>query len=122
MSTQPPQLSGEEKHSNRVFWQDQINKWKESTLTITEYCRNHKLSIDQFKYWQYRFAPEMIKSRKLKKPFFTKVQIAQSKVFDNSIENANANFQLTVRDVQLQIPPQFDTLALKRLLDCLGVK
>ena len=41
----------------RRFWEQQIQQWKESDLTQTEFCRLHNLKAHQFTYWKKRFQP-----------------------------------------------------------------
>jgi len=39
----------------RRFWKQQIEHWKESGLTQTEFCRLHNLKTHQLTYWKKRF-------------------------------------------------------------------
>lgn len=47
-----------EQLNRRVFWQGHLERWQSSRITATAYCKEHELSIDRFKYWQYRILPE----------------------------------------------------------------
>ena len=52
MTTQPRAEQLEEK---RRYWKQQIEHWKESGLTQTEFCRLHNLKTHQLTYWNKRF-------------------------------------------------------------------
>jgi hypothetical protein len=39
----------------RRFWEQQIQQWKASSLTQTEFCRLHNLKTHQLTYWKKRF-------------------------------------------------------------------
>jgi hypothetical protein len=39
----------------RRFWKQQIQHWKDSGLTQTEFCRLHNLKAHQLTYWKKRF-------------------------------------------------------------------
>lgn len=48
--------------TKRAFWQQHMETWQASQLKATEYCREQSLSIQQFKYWQYRLVPQTKKT------------------------------------------------------------
>ena len=35
----------------KIYWKNQIQKWKETGLTQKEYCRRSQLNKHTFKYW-----------------------------------------------------------------------
>ena len=39
----------------RRFWEQQIEQWKDSGLSQTEFCRFHNLKAHQLTYWKKRF-------------------------------------------------------------------
>jgi len=39
----------------RLFWEQQIQQWKDSGLTQTEFCHLHNLKPHQLTYWKKRF-------------------------------------------------------------------
>ncbi len=41
-----------ERKENVKFWQEHLEKWKESGLFQAEYCRQNKLSHNRFTYWK----------------------------------------------------------------------
>ena len=47
-----------EQAKKRTFWQEHLKSWQSSLMTATAYCREQGLSIDRFKYWQYRTLPK----------------------------------------------------------------
>ena len=47
----------EEIAEKRRFWQRQIQQWKDSGLTQTEFCHLHNLKPHQLTYWKKRFQP-----------------------------------------------------------------
>ena len=38
----------------RKYWQQNIEAWKQSQLTQSEYCKQHNLSLASFGYWRTR--------------------------------------------------------------------
>jgi hypothetical protein len=38
--------------SRTAYWQEQINRWKTSGQSRLAYCKQHRLSYPQFRYWQ----------------------------------------------------------------------
>jgi len=38
----------------RRFWQPHLDRWAESGLSQSEYCRRHDLSRHRFSYWKAR--------------------------------------------------------------------
>jgi len=49
------QSRAEQLEEKRRFWKQQIEHWKESGLTQTEFCRLHNLKNHQLTYWKKRF-------------------------------------------------------------------
>lgn len=41
----------------RNFWKHHIDRWQESGLSQTEYCRRQNLKPHQLAYWKKRFLP-----------------------------------------------------------------
>ncbi|HLF67594.1 MAG TPA: IS66 family insertion sequence element accessory protein TnpB [Gammaproteobacteria bacterium] len=37
-----------------IFWQQHIQAWQRGSLSQTEYCRQHELSLATFGYWRRR--------------------------------------------------------------------
>lgn len=52
------QSRAEQIAEKRQFWERQIQQWKDSGLTQTEFCRLHGLKSHQLTYWKKRFQPE----------------------------------------------------------------
>jgi len=49
------QSRAEQLEEKRHYWKQQIEHWKESGLTQTEFCRLHNLKAQQLTYWKKRF-------------------------------------------------------------------
>ena len=49
------QFRAEQLEEKRRFWKQQIEHWKESGLTQTEFCRLHNLKAHQLTYWKKRY-------------------------------------------------------------------
>jgi hypothetical protein len=50
------QLSrAEQLEQKRSYWKQHIERWQETGLTQTEYCRQHNLKHHQLIYWKKRF-------------------------------------------------------------------
>ena len=44
-------IKNEEKVRN---WENIILRWKQTSLSMTQFCKSENLSIDTFKYWKYK--------------------------------------------------------------------
>ena len=51
------QSRAEQIAEKRRFWKQQIQQWKDSGLTQTEFCHLHNLKPHQLTYWKKRFQP-----------------------------------------------------------------
>lgn len=49
------------------YWQGHIERWSTSSISASRYCREHTLSLNQFKYWQERISTQ-------KTPLFVEVE------------------------------------------------
>jgi len=49
------QTETKKRDSNKQYWTDQINGWKQSGISQTGYCEEHNLNPHTFKYWKYKF-------------------------------------------------------------------
>lgn len=49
------QSRAEQLAEKRRFWEQQIQQWKDSGLSQTEFCRLHNLKAHQLTYWKKRF-------------------------------------------------------------------
>jgi uncharacterized Rmd1/YagE family protein len=85
-------LSPEERKS---FWAEQIDKWRESGLSRTAYCKQTGINLSQLVYWLKKEEPT---NSALKSPSsaFIKVQSALSS--PRSFFSEDASFRLTVGD------------------------
>jgi len=45
----------EQLEQKRIYWKQHIDRWQETGITQTEYCRRHKLKHHQLVYWKKRF-------------------------------------------------------------------
>ena len=46
-----------------VYWQSQINSWRESGQSQQAYCKTHELSYTRFIYWRRKFEGKLKRSR-----------------------------------------------------------
>ena len=46
-----------------VYWQGQINRWRESGQSQQAYCKTHDLSYTRFIYWRRKFEGKLKRSR-----------------------------------------------------------
>ncbi len=47
------------------IWQQHIDNWKDSGLSQTEYCKQHKIKLHNLQYWRKRLSACTKKSRAL---------------------------------------------------------
>ena len=46
-----------------VYWQEQINSWRESGQSQQTFCKTHELSYTRFVYWRRKFEGKSKRAR-----------------------------------------------------------
>ena len=103
----------------RAYWQDHLARWQKSERTATAYCREHQLSVDTFKYWQYRILPETRGSRSCKE--FVEVCITertQHATIETTIEATTILLE-TPSGYKVHLPRNLSQAELSKLFCCL---
>lgn len=119
-----PTLSHQElAKKKRAHWQRHITNWKTSQLNASNYCREHKLNHDQFKYWQYQLAPETKKSPAKQATTFCEVEMANDATLIEKRPWLSDYFEVYIdKNLILRIPLTVESQQLKTLLTCLDVQ
>jgi hypothetical protein len=99
----------EQKHRN---WREHINRWQDSGLSHSEYCRQHGLTYHQFLYWRKKFVP------KTEKPTLSLVEVSL-RALDPPPEGNTGVSALRVSfrpDLGIDVLPGFDPPTLQQIL------
>jgi hypothetical protein len=59
-------------------WPQHFERWRQSGLTQSEYCRQEQLSRHRFKYWRRKLEPEGVRRRRKRESGFVPVQVRAS--------------------------------------------
>ncbi len=90
-------------------WQYHIENWSSGSLSKDQYCKEHKISLHQFYYWQKRFKKANEPTSKPAMAFAQVVPVKYSQIKDT--------FELHLPSgAYLKIAPHFDEAVLSRLL------
>lgn len=88
----------------RRLWKAHLDKWEESGLSQSEYCRRHDLSRHRFSYWKARIRPQNLP-----------VELAQ--VPSGALNVGPSVLKLNLpQGVQVEIPDNFSQETLERVL------
>jgi len=102
-----PNISKENGEYLARYWKSHIDKWSDSGLTQTEYCRQNKISRDRFTYWKTKF----------KKNNFPVDFVQVSEV---SQVMRTADLKLNIGGgLQIEIPENFSQVTLEQVLKIL---
>jgi transposase-like protein len=77
--------------SSNELWRERVNAFLESGMRVGDYCRQHELSQDRFRYWRNRYSPDSVPRRKktpARKTSFIQIKSAPIKqeVISTSVE------------------------------------
>lgn len=88
----------------RRLWKAHLDKWEESGLSQSEYCRRHNLSRHRFSYWKARIKPKNLP-----------IELAQvpSEALNIGSSVLKLNFP---QGVQVEIPDGFSQETLEKVL------
>ena len=93
----------------RRFWKQQIEHWKESGLTQTEFCRLHNLKIHQLTYWKKRFHS--------KQEQVSLVELQWSPALQPTLSPSGSPLRLILSDqYRIDIDRGFDPLTLQQVV------
>ena len=110
----------DKKSKTQKNWENHINVWKASNLTIAEYARQAKIATSSFHLWKSRLLKEKQQSLA---PQFAEISLPlineAQKTIDFQQNTKKTNFILQIKDYRLEIPYNFDKKTLSSLLDCL---
>jgi len=102
-----PNTSKENGESLAIYWKTHIEKWSDSGLTQTKYCKQNKISRDRFTYWKRKF-----KKKDLPVEFVRVSHVSQVM--------RTADLKLNIgADLQIEIPEGFSQVTLEQILKVL---
>ncbi len=108
-----------EQLNRRTLWEGHMERWQKSALTATAYCKEQQLSIDSFKYWQYRILPHTRGSRGGKE--FVEVCLTEHRrpaVIENARESVSILLE-TPLGYKIHLPRDLSQTELSLLLSSL---
>ena len=109
----PAQTRSEELEQKRVYWKQHIERWRSSSQTQRDYCREHRLRPHQFTYWKKRFVQTDTGIT------FVPLKIRRSVQSGSGMRPASELRINVGRDLQIEIGPDFDAHLLRRLMTTL---
>ena len=106
-------LKTKKRSFNRInFWNNHFTKWKESSLTQAEYCRQNKLDEQLFSKWK-------IKINKNDNPAFVEIK----KEITSKKELSASNIELEIfNKITIKLKPDFCPATLLKLLNVFGIQ
>jgi hypothetical protein len=95
---------------NRQRWLERVQAWKQSGLSQKEFCEQHQLGLASFQRWRRIFMAKE-PSKEAEPVTFLPVSV---------MEPSSSSLTLRVNDnLQIEIPPGFDPLTLKQVIQVL---
>ena len=102
-----------------VYWKNLIKEWKNSGLSQAEFCQQNKIAQSNFFNWRKRLQEKGVD---LPRVLLAPVSIKQEEPKRVKPTFSSAPIVLLLKNqVRLEITAHTDKLALKRLLEVLGV-
>jgi transposase-like protein len=93
------------------FWRRMVRQWRDSGLSIAEFCRRQGLSAASFHAWR-----RIVAQRDLEAASFVPVRV-RAETGAGATDRAASGLELVLQgDRRLQIGPAFDDATLRRLL------
>ena len=101
--------------AKRKFWRNHLNNWRESGLSLKEYCRRHDLSYRRSLYWKKKYPTRLPSVANVVE---IKVDHPPAPVRDTFRSSLSLVFRAGYR---LEIEPGFDRGTLKEIIKTLEV-
>ena len=95
----------------RKIWKSRLEEWARTNLSQVDYCRKHDLKKHQFTYWKRKFEKETL-------PSIEFVEIPKESPVPLHINHEPLKLAISSR-FTIEIPDDFDTDTLKRVLQIL---
>ena len=91
------------------YWQSHIDKWGNSGLSQSEYCRQNNISRDRFTYWKIKFKRKNLP-----------LEIVQVSHVSHVMPKTDLKLNIGA-DIQIVIPEDFSQVTLEMVLKTLKV-
>ncbi len=102
-----------ERKKKRNYWRRHLQKWRDSGLPQTQYCRNKNLSLKSFGYWKRKLSEKTEPPPKL-------VQLPAPQLFTPPLKTGSPQpAGLTLihsQSIRIEIAEDFSSIALGKLL------
>lgn len=92
------------------MWRKLLIEHKTTDLTIKSFCEVNDVRVHQFTYWRDKIEKGIVRKKK-KKSSFIKVS-----TINNTHSSINTPFTLEVNKIKIDIPINFDSLSLTKLI------
>ena len=97
----------------RLYWQEHIERWRNSGMTQKDYCRQNGLKWSTFHYWKQRLRE--------KSSSLNIVQVSLGPLgSNNSVQDWHGLVLLIGDRYKVQVGDEFNPAALARLVQTLG--
>ena len=109
----------QERGSRESYWGPELARWRASGLSATEYCRQNKLKLHTFKYWQYRLKFRLESKSASEPELFSEITpLVQTRQSSRSSESSGLEL-ITTANYRIAISRSFDSSTLRQLLQAL---
>jgi hypothetical protein len=98
--------------SKEQFWQQMVQRWQQSALSVRAFCAQHGLSEPSFYGWRRRFAQRTTEAV----PFVPVRVVSEAATSGGAIDSGSAVELVLGKGRRLRIAPGFDAVTLQRLL------
>jgi hypothetical protein len=102
------------KTSKREYWQDQIEKWQESNLSQSAFCKQSGVKLSTFMYWRSVLSP--LENKKM--PIFAPLKIIKNEITHEM--DAKIEIKLITGHV-VYLPTTIGIHEITKLIHSLGV-
>lgn len=85
------------------FWQDTIEKQKESNLSISQWCKENGIKKTRFYYWNNKISNDQDERNTNEEQVFAKVEIPKKQLETSKETFINTNIKLLWNDLEIII-------------------
>ena len=104
--------------TSRAEWQKRIERWNDSGLSAEQFAAELGINAGTLRHWKYFLAKQGCRTVSAKAPMASAgalIEVRASDVATAAVSPSPFELELGA-DRKLRIPPQFDAIALERLL------
>ena len=100
-----------------LLWEQRINERAKTGMSVSEWCKNNKVSKNQFHYWNHKIS-------KIQKSDSEMVFAEVTSIISNTVEaksnlDKSDDFQIFFKNIQVTVPSNFNEDSLAGLMKVL---